>query len=299
MFLSVIIPTKNRPNDLFLAIKSTVNQKRIPDQIVIVDQSENSDSENLIKQEVIFPDQIELNYIRDASINGLVEAKDRSLAYAKGDIVCFFEDDVVLEFDHIFELERVFYDYPSILGCSGIITNATSGSPFYRFFYRISHVGLFKDARPDIYFQFRSSKEVLMQSNVINGGLSAWRRSVFETVQFDLKNRFHMMEDFEFSTRVNRLYPNTLFITSMARLEHHYSPLNRDNKIRGVERKVFEYILYFKKNRFVRWSYLSFIILMMGLFVGISAQSIKTVNLNFIRAFFRGVRSAVNYRIQY
>ena len=52
MLISVIIPTKNRPNDLLAAIKSIVDQNRIPDQIVVIDQSEGDESETLIMEQM-------------------------------------------------------------------------------------------------------------------------------------------------------------------------------------------------------------------------------------------------------
>ena len=133
MTLAAIIPTKNRPEDLLEAVKSIVNQLRQPDQLIIIDQSETSASFDLITSKIAFPEKIKLEYVRDTSIKGLVEAKAASLNFVKTDIVCFFEDDIVLESDYILEIERVFHENQQMLGCSGIITNATSGNKFYRF----------------------------------------------------------------------------------------------------------------------------------------------------------------------
>ena len=38
MKISLIIPTKNRKSDLRNAILSVISQKRIPDELIIVDQ---------------------------------------------------------------------------------------------------------------------------------------------------------------------------------------------------------------------------------------------------------------------
>ena len=40
MTFSIVIPTKNRPNQLKALFNSLINQKRLPDQIIIIDQSE-------------------------------------------------------------------------------------------------------------------------------------------------------------------------------------------------------------------------------------------------------------------
>ena len=50
MTLSIIIPTKNRPEELFLLIKSIINQIKLPNQVIIVYQSskENIKSKRII-----------------------------------------------------------------------------------------------------------------------------------------------------------------------------------------------------------------------------------------------------------
>jgi glycosyltransferase involved in cell wall biosynthesis len=298
MTLAAIIPTKNRPEDLLEAVKSIVNQLRLPDQLIIIDQSETSASFDLITSKIAFPEKIKLEYVRDTSIKGLVEAKAASLNFVKTDIVCFFEDDIVLESDYVLQIERVFLENQKMLGCSGIITNATSGNNFYRFFYRITHVGIFKDLRPDIYAELESHPNAIVQSNVINGGLSAWRFSLFKQVSFDVKNRFHMMEDYEFSTRVDRMFPGSLFICSAARLEHNYSPVNRAGKLRGIEMKTYEYFLFYKKNRTVKNSTFDFLKLIMGLLLSVALDSLKSLSIKPILAFVRGYKSGAKYQLK-
>lgn len=298
MTLAAIIPTKNRPEDLLEAVKSIVNQLRLPDQLIIIDQSETSASFDLITSKIAFSEKIKLEYVRDTSIKGLVEAKAASLNYVKSDIVCFFEDDIVLETDYVQQIERVFLENEKMLGCSGIITNATSGGVFYRFFYRITHVGIFNDSRPDIYAELESHPNTIVQSNVINGGLSAWRFSLFRQVSFDVKNRFHMMEDFEFSTRVARLFPGSLYICSAARLEHNYSPVNRAGKLRGIEMKTYEYFLFYKKNRTIKNSTFDFLILMIGILLSVVLDSVKSFSMKPLSAFIKGYKSGAKYQLK-
>ena len=39
MTFSVVIPTKNRPTELLSSFNAILNQTRLPDQIIVVDQS--------------------------------------------------------------------------------------------------------------------------------------------------------------------------------------------------------------------------------------------------------------------
>jgi glycosyltransferase involved in cell wall biosynthesis len=297
MILSVIIPTKNRPNDLLFAVKSIVDQIRLPDQIVIIDQSETAESENNIKSNIEFPDSVELIYVHDTSIKGLVEAKAKSLTHSKGELICFFEDDIVLENNYLFEIEKTFKQNEHILGCSGVITNATSGSWLYRFFYRITHVGIFKDERPDIFFKLSTQSGILLCTNSINGGLSAWRKAVFSKVPFDYFNKFHMMEDFEFSYRANRIFPSSLFINSDARLEHNFSPINRNKKTMATQRKVFEYLVFFKKNKEKSLDYFSLFILFIGLAAQILILTIVEFRFSYLFAFFKGLNEGLAHNL--
>jgi glycosyltransferase involved in cell wall biosynthesis len=115
MTLAAIIPTKNRPEDLLEAVKSIVNQLRLPDQLIIIDQSETSASFDLITIKDCISRENKIEYVRDTSIKGLVEAKAASLNFVKTDIVCFFEDDIVLESDYVLQIERVFLENQKML----------------------------------------------------------------------------------------------------------------------------------------------------------------------------------------
>lgn len=293
MNISAIIPTKNRCEDLIKAVKSILDQTRLPEQLIIIDQSTES-CEMALNGHLKFPERIIITYVYDKSITGLVEAKSKSLHHVMGDLVCFFEDDIILEPDYLQQIEKVFVNYPKVIGCSGIITNATSSGKLYRWFYRITHIGIFRDPRPDIYARLATESNTMIASNVINGGLSAWRKSVFDAFEFDLINRFHMMEDFEFSTRVSAQFPDSLVITSSARLEHHYSPLNREGCIKSVERKVREYLLFYKKNRSLRGSRIALSILMTGLFLDAIIKSIIQFKIGYLKYYFRGFIGSIS-----
>ena len=41
MTFSIVIPTKNRPKRLIAVFESILNQKKIPEQIIIIDQSDD------------------------------------------------------------------------------------------------------------------------------------------------------------------------------------------------------------------------------------------------------------------
>ena len=297
MKISAVIPTKNRAKDLLLAVKSVLSQIKLPDQLIIIDQSNSKESFNLIEKLKV-NEKLDLIYILDPKIKGLVHAKHVSLDYVNSELVSFLEDDIVLEQNYFKEIIKVFEKLPNILGCSGTIINSVSDSFLYRFFYKLNHRGIFKDPRPDIFVKLKNSNLDYINSNVINGGLSTWKFKVFSEFKFDFKNSFHMLEDFEFSNRVNRKYPNSLCVISNARLNHYCSPVNRSNEFKKVEMKVFEYLIFYKKNKNIKSSFYDLIILLSGLILLEILKSIIHLNFKRVFSFYKGFIKGNNYKIQ-
>ena len=87
MTFSFIIPTKNRLEELKVVFQSILNQSIYPEQIIIIDQSDNQNIDKEYFESLIQNTKIKLNYIHDQSIEGLVEAKAASLFYNKCDVV--------------------------------------------------------------------------------------------------------------------------------------------------------------------------------------------------------------------
>ena len=73
--LTAVIPTKDRPLDLPKAVTSILGQSNLPDELIIVDQSDSHESKNSIYS--LWPENVSVNliYIHDVTVSGLVEAK--------------------------------------------------------------------------------------------------------------------------------------------------------------------------------------------------------------------------------
>lgn len=295
--LSAVIPTKNRPDDLARAVASIYAQRRLPDELIIVDQSD-SDASRVAVSSLVTPPSMELVHIHDPQIAGLVAAKKVAAETARGDIVCYLEDDVILEADYLLQIERGFVDHPEMVGCSGVISNSVPRSRFYQFFFDAFRRGIYKDRRDHIYARARRHSPTLMVSDVLSGGVSAWRREVLEAVPFDTLNGFFMLEDMEFSTRVAKLYGPRLFINPAARLEHHSSPANREHRGARHKRKVIEYIAYYKKRRDWPWAHVALAWLLVGLLGETVVQSVAWRSLSPMAAYLAGVRDGLRKHVQ-
>lgn len=262
--ISAVIPTKNRPEDLRRAVLSVLSQSRLPEQLLIVDQSESAESRGVVGQLVPQDSAIALVYVLDTSIRGLVDAKRHSLSIATGDLICFLEDDIVLQESYFEEIVKGFDHHPQMLGCCGVVTNVPVQPAGYQAMHRLFHRGIFADKRVEIFGNLSQAGVELIQSDMISGGMSAWKREVFDRVGFDTVNGFHIYEDNDFSTRVARTFGARLYVNPNARLEHHPSARNRSSAGVFQEKKIVAQFTYYKKRRDWPWATLSFAWLMVG-----------------------------------
>ena len=294
--LSVIIPTLHRPDDLVIAVSSILEQTFLPDELIIIDQSIDKKSLNNIKD--MFSNiniKTKLIYIHDSSIKGLVSAKNNGVKNATGDIISFLEDDELLDKNYLKNTINVFLENQHILGCSGIVSNIRR-STFYEIMFKVFHRGLFFDKRVDIIkYQNCNGAGELINSTHISGGLSSYKKEVFEKIKYDLYNNFFYCEDIEFSIRASDFYGVERFvIVTNICLQHFMSNINRDILEPRWKRKTNEFILLYKKNKNKNYALISVIWLMVGLFF----ESLYSVILQrsfgpfvgFIRGLYEGIR---------
>ena len=288
MTFSFVIPTKNRPIELATVFDAILAQSRLPEQVIIIDQSS---SDKVIKDQLAplaKKAKIRLDYIHDESINGLVQAKAASIQYNQCDYISFFDDDIVHEPDYLAAIEACIHTYSEMIGLNGVILNAPKEGFLKRLIFRLTHFGLYKDNRQSV---IRSLKEGISQPqrvDALSGGLSTWKKEVFDTVSFDTKNKFHAYEDKEFSIRIERAFPKQMFIVPQAKLYHYHAAGNRQSLLRRTQNDVVEVWKLFKKNGNYNWLGLDFIVLLFGLLINALMLSLKHLNFNFLLHYLRG-----------
>lgn len=282
------------------AVKSVATQRRVPDELLIVDQSTGDES----KREVLgyfatLNQPIKLNYIHDTRIKGLVEAKARAVQESTGSVISFLEDDVVLLPDYFLRMERGFLDHPEMLGCSGVVTNVPNRGPAYRWLFKLFHRGIFCDPRIDLHGRCDRARGRLVRSHYLSGGLSAYRREVLERVPFDTVNDFFMLEDIEYSTRAAKVFGDEHFYINTAMcLEHHMSPVNRERSGLRWKRKLYEYICFYKKHSKESGAVLHLTWLLVGLGLEATFVSLRTLNSGPFLGAIRGLVCGFRFRLR-
>ena len=289
MTFSFVIPTKNRLEELKTIFNSILSQSLYPNQVIVIDQSEPNNLDIKHFEELIAPTNINLSYIHDQSIRGLVDAKSASLKYNECDIISFFDDDIVLKPNYLFEISQAFINNKSIIGANAIIINRPVHNYLKSLIFNFFHIGLFRDNRQSV--SNKTNDTSLLPVNTLSGGLSSWKKGVFEKVKFDTENKFHAYEDKEFSIRVERAFPNQMYIVPGAKLYHYHSTGNRQSLLKRTKTDVVEVIMLFKKNG--DFSYLGFdlLIMLLGLMLNSVLFSFKHFNINFLLNFLKGLNN--------
>jgi len=292
--ITVIIPTKNRHEDLLVAVNSIITQSLHPTQLIIVDQSETPVSKSVI-EDLVKKTRINLTYIYDKSITGLVHAKKVGVSFSTGEIVCFLEDDIELDKSYLQEMKAAFELNPTLLGCCGVVTNLGSMPNHYTYLFHLFHRGIFHDQRVGMHGFTEQLSTKLIPSRYLSGGTSAYRRKVFENISYDLKNDFFMLEDIDFSTRAADYFGDAHFcINPNAKLAHYMSPINRAVFEQKYVRKLREFLVFYKKHKNKPKSTFNLLLLLTGLLLEAISMSLKVRGfsplIGYMKGFLAGVR---------
>ena len=224
--ISVAIPTKNRPDDLERAVRSILSQTRLPEQLIVVDQSRGNESSTRIHA-CLAGSSIRLEYIHNPSITGASAARNRALDILDAGIVLFLDDDVILERDFIEQILAVYQAMPDAAGVSGIVTNYSAPPRPFRWWSRVFMRGPFRDDRQPVYWraaELRNSRPLRVTR--MGAGLMSFRLDAIRGVRFD-ENLTGACEgeDVDFCWHLGPDAP--LWIAPAARLDHHHSPRGR------------------------------------------------------------------------
>ncbi len=96
MTVSLIITTYNRPDALNLVLKSALNQKQLPDEIIIADDGSGRQTQDLIK---LFSQTTLIPIIHSWQDNlgfRAAMARNRAIAKSKGEYIILTDGDIIL-----------------------------------------------------------------------------------------------------------------------------------------------------------------------------------------------------------
>ena len=256
MNFSLIICTYNRRNAIETLMNSIVNQSLYPNQIVIVDGSLNDETK------IYFETENFKNldyYLVDASTRGLTKQRNFGISKVNdtSEVVCFLDDDTILESNYFEELIKTYTIYPNAYGVGGYISNEIKWEPnsenckknknYFTFdgFYRNEDkrfvlrkaIGLDSDVFPGFSPLFSHGRSISFlppsgktyKVEQLMGGVSSFKKEVLNTHKFSTYfEGYGLYEDAEFTIRISKL--GQLYLNTNAKLEHHHDASGRPNR---------------------------------------------------------------------
>jgi GT2 family glycosyltransferase len=253
MKFSLIICTYQRPKAIITLLKSVEKQVLYPNEIIIVDGS----LDNLTELALSDANFKNLNYFKvDSANRGLTKQRNFGISKVAEDceIVCFLDDDVLLEPEYFEQLLNTYKIYPNAIGVGGYISNEICWykknkilkydeyeiDGFVRKLGRRNvirkRLGLLSDKLPGIMPEFSNglTTSFLPPSNRIYrlehfmGGVSSFRKEIFDKIQFSMFfEGYGLYEDLDFCLKASKL--GKLYVNTAAKLEHHHESLGRPN----------------------------------------------------------------------
>ncbi|MCC9071686.1 glycosyltransferase [Flavobacterium sp. F-65] len=255
MKFSLIICTYMRPDPLLKLLQSVKKQGLYPDEIIIIDGSTNNETERVLNK-THFEN---LNYFLVSEENrGLTKQRNFGISKISEpiEIVCFLDDDTVLESGYFEILLKTYESFPDALGVGGYICNEVKWemvtdyyvpkiNEFYfdgwkrkdgsRFVLR-KKLKLDSDCPPGFSSSFSHGRSVgfLPPSNKVYeveqlmGGVSSFRKSVFDVFSFSTYfEGYGLYEDADFTIRVSK--SGKLYLNTAAKLYHFHAASGRPN----------------------------------------------------------------------
>jgi GT2 family glycosyltransferase len=303
MRASVVILTRDRPQDLLECLNSLAEQTVLPDEVVLLDNSSYDITSELIDQRrVTLP--FEVLYHRGHPSLGTATGRNMSIDETHAEVIVFLDDDVVLtDRDFVNTILDIFEEDSA--GEIGGVT-AASGSNvrgrLRRYAWLACKVPFLLDSfRPGRVLSsgFRShfpSSTSWVQC--MPGCACAIRRTVVNSVRFDPGfeiRPYAMAEDQDFSYRASLHWK--LLWTTATRLWHKKSPLGgRLSQHDYFLSVVWNHHYFMRKNLGRPINHLAFWWSMVGVFlycVALLVAKPSTSNLDGMVGFCRGVAMAL------
>jgi glycosyltransferase involved in cell wall biosynthesis len=258
MRFGLIICTYQRPKAIVKLLKSIVVQTYYPDQIVVVDGSLDHKTGDVLLQAKFQ----KLQYYRVSAKNrGLTKQRNFGISKLNKEveIVCFLDDDVILQPNYFKALIGTYEQLPEALGVSGYTINEVQwrkvpdsynsifGEYMYdgwvrkegsRFLLR-RRLGLQPDVPPGYMPEFSHGYSAgflppsgkTYEVEMLMGGIASYRKHIFTEMEFSsFFEGYGLYEDADFSLRVAK--KGKLYVNTAAQLEHHHDEAGRPNRYR-------------------------------------------------------------------
>ncbi len=250
MKFTLIICTYRRADAVLMLMRSVKVQTKYPDQILIVDGSEDAQTEEVFKNHKFE----NLSYFKvPEEDRGLTRQRNFGIVRVNqcSEVVAFLDDDILLDQNYFKQLEMAYQACPDAMGIGGYITNEIAwqkgkapSTDYFEFegYYRKDgsrfklrrRFSLDPDRAPGFLPEFSHGRSVgfLPPSGLIYeveqfmGGVASYRKSVFEEMRFSAYfEGYGLYEDADFTLRLSK--KGKLYVHTAATCAHHHDASGR------------------------------------------------------------------------
>ena len=242
--LAIVVPTRNRPDDLRRLLKSLATQSVPCDQFIIVDGSDEP-IEYVLKE---FP-QVALDYVR-VYPPSLSRQRNAGMQRIRSEITIagYLDDDIVLLEGTLEAMLSFWQTASSEIGGArfNIVDEPLSRATWLQslFLMRSRQKGAILKSGYNTFIG-PSSHDKYVQW--LSGGVTIWRREVVSEFEYDEWFQGHgHLEDVDYSYRVAKKYK--LAVIADARVLHLSYPISKDKNYLFGQWQVINRIYFVKKH---------------------------------------------------
>jgi len=245
-----------RPIPLLNLLNSVKTQTLYPNEILIIDGSTNDETTKIINQNSFQ----NLKYFQVSDDDrGLTKQRNFGVSKVSNDseVICFLDDDTILEPTYFEEIIKTFQSDNAIVGVAGVAINEVqwhekqSNKKYnkYKFYEFEGYVypeglrnvfrnilGLQSNLGPGRMPEFSNGRtcgfplnDKIYEVDLLIGMSFSFRKIVFKSIKFShYFEGYGLYEDADFSIRAQQFGKNV--ITTKARLSHYHDQSGRPNK---------------------------------------------------------------------
>jgi GT2 family glycosyltransferase len=228
--VSAVIATRNRPGPLSRTLESLARQSAQPAEIVVVDGSVDSATNELCGKP---PAALESRITwQKATVLGAATQRNQAMPAASQDVIWFVDDDVLLEPECVTRLYAALQSDEEMGGASAMITNQRYQSPgrftgsLYAALYgrpQVSYAGRCFGPGVNVLPEDRSDLPEVVPVDWLNTTCTMYRRQALPTPPFDsIFHGYSLCEDVTLSLRVAKRW--RLANARTARIFHDTQP---------------------------------------------------------------------------
>jgi glycosyltransferase involved in cell wall biosynthesis len=245
--LTIIVPTKDRPIDMKSLFDSIRIQDRMPDEVIVVDGSDEP-IEQVLKE---FTD---INYkyitVRPPSLPKQRNAGIKSLSQ-EAQWVGFLDDDIVLEKDCLIKLESFIetQEKNNTIGIGlSILNQPETKTHLYNSFFLMGKESKGGEVTLSGYPSAIPIPKNNMKVDWLYGGATFWRKDVFENFLYDeWFQGTGYMEDVDFSYSVSKKYD--LMVCESSRCYHYHHGISKQKEVGIGEWQLTSWWYFIRKYR--------------------------------------------------